>query len=199
MYCLQEAAKIWSGRTLHSREAGHPGLLRLRHCLPRLCPLRHRQLHQAGRRQVKYLGNSVPDPNPDPDPSDPHLFGPPGSGSTSQRYESGSGSISQRHGSADPDPHQNVMDPEHSLTGSTRSTSFGPPGSGSTSQRYGSGSGSISQRHGSADPDPDPHQNVLDPEHCLALWPCPASFDDVLVLYVFWIRIRLLPFLTRKM
>jgi hypothetical protein len=28
----------------------------------------------------------------------------------------------------------------------------------------GSGSGSISQRHGSADP--DPHQNVIDPEHC---------------------------------
>jgi hypothetical protein len=29
-------------------------------------------------------------------------------------------------------------------------------------------SGSISQRHGSADPDqdPDPHQNVMDPEHC---------------------------------
>jgi hypothetical protein len=26
---------------------------------------------------------------------------------------SGSGSISQRHGSADPDPHQNVMDPQH--------------------------------------------------------------------------------------
>jgi hypothetical protein len=32
---------------------------------------------------------------------------------------------------------------------------------------YGTGSetGSISQRHGSADP--DPHQNVMDPEHCL--------------------------------
>ncbi len=30
--------------------------------------------------------------------------------------ESGSGSISQRHGSADPDPHQNVMDPEHCAT-----------------------------------------------------------------------------------
>jgi hypothetical protein len=31
------------------------------------------------------------------------------------------------------------------------------------------GSGSISQRHGTADPnpDPDPHQNVMDPEHCL--------------------------------
>jgi hypothetical protein len=28
------------------------------------------------------------------------------------------------------------------------------------------GSGSISQRHGSEDPDPDPHQNVMDPEHC---------------------------------
>jgi hypothetical protein len=25
----------------------------------------------------------------------------------------GSGSISQRHGSPDPDPHQNVMDPQH--------------------------------------------------------------------------------------
>ncbi len=31
----------------------------------------------------------------------------------------GSGSISQRHGSADPDPdpHQNVMDPQHYFTG----------------------------------------------------------------------------------
>ncbi len=28
------------------------------------------------------------------------------------------------------------------------------------------GSGSINQRHGSADPDPDPHQNVMDPQHC---------------------------------
>ncbi len=27
--------------------------------------------------------------------------------------KAGSGSTSQRHGSADPDPHQNVMDPEH--------------------------------------------------------------------------------------
>jgi hypothetical protein len=30
---------------------------------------------------------------PDPDPPDPHVFGPPGSGSTSQRYGSGSGSF----------------------------------------------------------------------------------------------------------
>ncbi len=31
--------------------------------------------------------------DPDPDPPDPHVFGPLGSGSTSQRYGSGSGSI----------------------------------------------------------------------------------------------------------
>jgi hypothetical protein len=31
-----------------------------------------------------------PDPNPDPDPPDPHVFGPPGSGSIIQRYGSGS-------------------------------------------------------------------------------------------------------------
>jgi hypothetical protein len=30
----------------------------------------------------------------------------------------------------------------------------------------GSASGSISQIHGSADQDPDPHQNVMDPQHC---------------------------------
>jgi hypothetical protein len=32
------------------------------------------------------------------------------------------------------------------------------------------GSGSTCQRHGSADPDPepDPHQNVMDPQHCFA-------------------------------
>ncbi len=31
-----------------------------------------------------------PDPDPNPDPSDPYVFGPPGSGSVSQRYASGS-------------------------------------------------------------------------------------------------------------
>ncbi len=49
------------------------------------------------------LLSPYPPPPPQPDP-DLHVFGPPGSGS---------GSISQRHGSADPDPHQNVMDPHH--------------------------------------------------------------------------------------
>ena len=33
------------------------------------------------------------DPNPDPDPPDPHVFGPPRSGSISQSYGSGSGSF----------------------------------------------------------------------------------------------------------
>jgi hypothetical protein len=35
---------------------------------------------------VQWQISSVPDPNPDPDPPDPHVFGPPRSGSTSQRY-----------------------------------------------------------------------------------------------------------------
>jgi hypothetical protein len=35
---------------------------------------------------------SVADPDPNSDPTDPHIFGPPGSGSISQRYGSGSGS-----------------------------------------------------------------------------------------------------------
>jgi hypothetical protein len=34
---------------------------------------------------------------PNPDPPDPHVFGPQGSGSTSQRYGSGSGSGSFYH------------------------------------------------------------------------------------------------------
>ncbi len=37
--------------------------------------------------EIVYVLGSVPDPEPDPDP---HVFGPPGSGSTSQRYGSGS-------------------------------------------------------------------------------------------------------------
>ncbi len=36
------------------------------------------------------MPTSVPDPNPDPGSPDPHVFGPPGSGSISQRYGSGS-------------------------------------------------------------------------------------------------------------
>jgi hypothetical protein len=43
-------------------------------------------------------------PNPYPDPTYPHGFGPPGSGSICQMH---------RSADPDPDPHQNVMDPEH--------------------------------------------------------------------------------------
>jgi hypothetical protein len=46
--------------------------------------------------------------------------------------KSGSGSISQRHGSADPDPYQNVMDPQHcnrvcSIGAPTIHEIIGPP------------------------------------------------------------------------
>ncbi len=55
-----------------------------------------------GKLELRIVPDSVADS--DPDPPDPHVFGPPGSES---------GSICQRHGSADLDPHQNVMDPQH--------------------------------------------------------------------------------------
>jgi hypothetical protein len=81
----------------------------------------------------KNKGTSVPDP------TDPHVFGPPGFGSTSQgmdpnliflsssknskknldpySFVTSFGlfifSIIQWHGSADPDPQQNFIDPEH--------------------------------------------------------------------------------------
>jgi hypothetical protein len=42
--------------------------------------------------EVALMKGSVADPDPNPDPPDPRVFGPPGSGSTSQRYGSGSGS-----------------------------------------------------------------------------------------------------------
>jgi hypothetical protein len=38
----------------------------------------------SGRNKMTAL-SSVPDPNPDPDPLDPHVFGPPGSGSFYQQ------------------------------------------------------------------------------------------------------------------
>jgi hypothetical protein len=57
-------------------------------------------------------------------------------------------------------------------------------GSGSIDQKH--GSGSIDQRHGSADQ--DPHQNVMDPQHCyfpivmrpmpIATWPRPEPWPS---------------------
>ena len=44
---------------------------------------------------IFFKGKSLPVSvaDPDPDLPDPHVFGPPGSGSTSPRYGSGSGSF----------------------------------------------------------------------------------------------------------
>jgi hypothetical protein len=42
---------------------------------------------------IQWISIADPDPNPNPDPLDRHVFGLPGSGSTSQRYGSGSGSF----------------------------------------------------------------------------------------------------------
>jgi hypothetical protein len=49
----------------------------------------------------------------------------------------------------------------------------------------GSESGSISQRHGSADP--DPHQNVMDPQHCL------LSYISTMILLFTGMRLYKLP------
>jgi hypothetical protein len=83
-----------------------------------------------------------------------------------------SGSISQRLGSADPDPDpcQNVMDPQHWFL---QLQHYADPAAHPLLLHRGSESGSSSQRLGSADPDPDPCQNVMDPQHWfLQLLPC---------------------------
>jgi hypothetical protein len=53
------------------------------------------QLSEVMVRRYGILFTSIADPEPNPDPLDPHVFGPPesGSGSISQRYGSGSGSF----------------------------------------------------------------------------------------------------------
>ncbi len=50
--------------------------------------------HASGQRECQGTGIPLVQTSvPDPDPPDPHVFRPPGSGSTSQRYGSGSGSF----------------------------------------------------------------------------------------------------------
>ncbi len=53
------------------------------------------------RNRISFLCSVA---NPNPDPPDPRVFGTPGSGSISQRYGCAD---------PDPDPHQNVMVPQH--------------------------------------------------------------------------------------
>jgi hypothetical protein len=141
---------------------------------------------------------SIADPNPDP--PDPHVFRPPGSGSTSQIYGSGSGSGSFYHHAkivrktlipryyfvtffdflslkndvnvpSKSNKQKKLCSKSNFLlaSGVSDENRIRPPGSGSES-----GSGSIGQRHGSADP--DPHQNVMDPQHCLSVPYIVVSF-----------------------
>jgi hypothetical protein len=69
----------------------------------------------------------------------------------------GSGSISQRHGSADPDPHQNIMDPQHWFLHIIH-----VPGTESCTvvdcHRFEEGSGAF---HLNVDPDPDPDPTLF--------------------------------------
>jgi hypothetical protein len=51
--------------------------------------------HALQHSKAYLLTRSVADPDPNPDPPDPHVFGPPGSGSISQKYGPGSGSGSR--------------------------------------------------------------------------------------------------------
>ncbi len=126
------------------------------------------------------LGTSVPDlePNPDPDPPDPHVFGPPGSGSISQRY--GSGSLYQQAKIV-----RKILIPTvlwllldflsfkkdvNIPSKSNKKKNLLLASWRSMTKIAGSRSGSICQRHGSADPDPDTHENVMDPEHYWEQW-----------------------------
>ncbi len=122
------------------------------------------------------------DLDPDLDPPDPHVFGPPGSGSglINQRYGSGSFYHQAKIVRKPLIPTvlwhlfdffvfekwckclQKVISRKTFLT------------------KFASGFGSTSQSHGSADPDPDPHQNVMDPQHWFIYWhdPSPSSWRD---------------------
>jgi hypothetical protein len=53
----------------------------------------HPVAYPSGPEAYGVRSTSVVDPNPDPDPPDPHVFGPPGFGTISQRDGSGSGSF----------------------------------------------------------------------------------------------------------
>jgi hypothetical protein len=94
------------------------------------------------------IGTSVGDPH------DPHVFGPPGSGSVFiiQRYGYGSKSF--------PFYWQVIRKNMKKKNYFLASLKLMKKEVGS-----GFGSGSISQRYESGEPDPDPHQNVTGPQH----------------------------------
>jgi hypothetical protein len=91
--------KLWSSKAWILNRIHQKAGIRIRNTsLVSLGPLlsyvsdaeRHVSLITSSLHPVPCFNSSVPDP----DPPDPRVFGPPGSGSTSQRYGSGSGSCS---------------------------------------------------------------------------------------------------------
>ncbi len=121
-----------------------------------------------------------------PDPPDPHFFRRPGNGSISQRYGSGSGYFYHQpkivRKTLIPSVlwlllvflslknYVNVPSKSNRWRKFFQETSYLLASWRSMTKIAGFGSesvsGSIIQSHGFADPDPDPHQNVMDPEHC---------------------------------
>jgi hypothetical protein len=131
-----------------------------------------------------------PDPNPEPDLPDPHVFGPPGSGSGSFYHQA-------KKNKKNHDSYcfvtfflffifeNDVQIPSKSNNKQKKIDKklvfrwhLGRVNDENSririASRSGSESGSISQRHGSADPDPDPSQNVMDLQHwyLYSLLPC---------------------------
>jgi hypothetical protein len=87
--------------TLHIQELVSEKFLQVSCYLPSASPVSNlyecqhaiadsRRLTEMQQPSEHYVCGSVADP----DPPDPHIFGPPGSGSTSQMYRYGSGSCS---------------------------------------------------------------------------------------------------------
>ncbi len=146
---------------------------------------------------------------PDPDPSDPHVFGAPGSGSTSQRYGSGSDS-----GSGPFYHHAKIV--RKTLIPAilwlfliflSLKNDVNVPSKSNKQKKIAlkisfllaswrlitkiAGAGSISQKHGSEDPDWDPPQNVMDPEHWFLQWLLSdmLSLNRLMLMY----NVRIVP------
>ena len=126
---------------------------------------------------IPFARTSVPDPNLDP--PDPHVFWPPRSASTSQRYPDPA---------LDPAPARILLSPSKNSKKNIDSYCFvtslwlyslkndvNVPSKSNKQKNFRltswrsltkiTGSGTNSQRYGSADP--DPYQNFMDAQHCL--------------------------------
>ncbi len=146
------------------------------------------------------MKDSVPYPNPDP--PDPHVFGPPGSGSISQRY--GSGSTNQQAKIVRKTLIPTVL---WLLLDFLSLKNYVNVPSKSNKKTFFKISfffvcvlkvnddpdpDPFSQSHES--PDPDPHQNVMDPEHWRKYWQNMSEYEDQNLQSSVadpWIRIRI--------